>query len=93
MDGAGLGSRSLPPAVRRVEAFGNTLRYVRRHQRVTQATLARQLGLSSQAYVNNLEAGRKTPSSELVLRIADLFGVGTDYLLRDSVPVGEGDQN
>jgi transcriptional regulator with XRE-family HTH domain len=47
--------------------------------------LTQYLNLASQAYVSNLEAGRKTPSPELVVRIADLFGVTTDYLLRDDV--------
>jgi transcriptional regulator with XRE-family HTH domain len=49
--------------------------------------LAQHLGLASRAYVSNLEAGRKVPSPELVVRIADHFGVTTDYLLRDDVAV------
>jgi transcriptional regulator with XRE-family HTH domain len=56
-----------------------------------QLTLTQYLNLASQAYVSNLEAGRKVPSPELVVRIADLFGVTTDYLLRDDVAVEESD--
>lgn len=52
-----------------------------------QADLARQLGLRTQAHISLLEAGHKEPSINLVLRIADLFGVTTDYLLRDDIPV------
>jgi DNA-binding XRE family transcriptional regulator len=39
--------------------------------------------------VSNLEAGRKEPSLDLVLRIADFFGVTTDYLLWDCEPIRE----
>jgi DNA-binding XRE family transcriptional regulator len=35
---------------------------------------------------------RKEPSIDLVVQIADVFGVTTDYLLRDSIPVGKEDQ-
>ena len=54
---------------------------------MTQEALAHQLGLARQGHVSNLEMGRKEPSLELVVLVADLFGVSTDYLLRDTVPV------
>ena len=44
-----------------------------------------------QGYISNLEAGRKAPSLELVVRVADLFGVTTDYLLRDSIGIEASD--
>jgi transcriptional regulator with XRE-family HTH domain len=78
---------AIQPSSHRAESFGMTLRQLRRSQRLTQADLAIRLNLASQAYVSNLEAGRKTPSPELVVRIADHFGVTTDYLLRDDVAV------
>jgi transcriptional regulator with XRE-family HTH domain len=65
--------------------FGAKLRHLRARAEMLQLTLTQYLNLASQAYVSNLEAGRKTPSPELVVRIADLFGVTTDYLLRDDV--------
>jgi transcriptional regulator with XRE-family HTH domain len=67
--------------------FGDKLRYLRRQHRLTQTDLSRQLDLASQAYISDLEAGRKIPSLDLVVRIADLFSVTTDYLLRDELPV------
>ena len=72
--------------------FPETLRLLRQAHQLTQAELARLLGLSKQGYISNLESGRKDPSIELVLRLANLFGVTTDYLLRgdtldDPVPV------
>jgi len=53
---------------------------------LSQAELARQLGIKP-PHANNLEAGRRAPSIALVLKVADLLGVRTDYLLRDGVPV------
>lgn len=66
--------------------FPEKLRALRQTHQLTQAELARLLGLAKQGYISNLEAGRKTPSLELVVRIADVFGVSTDYLL-DNSPV------
>jgi transcriptional regulator with XRE-family HTH domain len=67
--------------------FGRKLRYLRERHQMTQAAVAIQLGLSANAHISFLEAGLKEPSLELVVRIADLFGVTTDYLLRDAVPM------
>lgn len=66
--------------------FGERLGYLRRQHQLTQTAFAQQLGLASQAYVSSLEAGHKAPSLELVLRIADLFSVTTDFLLCDGLP-------
>jgi transcriptional regulator with XRE-family HTH domain len=52
-----------------------------------QTELSLQLALRTQAHISLLESGRKEPSIDLVLRIADVFGVSTDYLLRDAIPV------
>jgi transcriptional regulator with XRE-family HTH domain len=68
-------------------SLGEKLRYLREKRKLTQADLAQKLGLARQGYVSNLETGRKAPSLELVVHIADVFGVTTDYLLRDSIPV------
>jgi transcriptional regulator with XRE-family HTH domain len=65
--------------------FGAKLRYLRSHQDISQAELARLLNLASRAHINNLEAGRRIPSLDLVLKVARIFGVTTDYLLRDSI--------
>lgn len=63
-------------------SFPETLRLLRKANQLTQVELARLLGLAKQGYISNLEAGRKAPSLELVLRIAELFGVTSDNLLR-----------
>jgi transcriptional regulator with XRE-family HTH domain len=65
--------------------FGAKLRLLRSHQEMSQAELARLLYLASRAHINNLEAGRRIPSLDLVLKVARIFGVTTDYLLRDTI--------
>jgi transcriptional regulator with XRE-family HTH domain len=67
--------------------LGEKLRYLRTQSQMTQMALAQSLGLAQQGYISNLEAGRKMPSLDLVIQIADLFGVTADYLLRDTIPV------
>jgi transcriptional regulator with XRE-family HTH domain len=49
--------------------------------------LARALGLNHQGHVSHLEKQRTPPSLSLVIKIANVLGVTTDYLLRDSIPV------
>jgi transcriptional regulator with XRE-family HTH domain len=65
--------------------FGAKLRLLRSHQEMSQAELARLLVLASRAHITNLEAGRRVPSPDLVLKVARIFEVTTDYLLRDSI--------
>jgi transcriptional regulator with XRE-family HTH domain len=70
-----------PPAL-----FGSKLRHLRKQCGLTQLALAQQLEHITHTHVSHLEAGRKEPSISLVLRLADFFGVTTDYLLRDAIP-------
>ena len=52
----------------------------------TQVTLAKKLGVSKQA-VSNWENDNIQPSIEMLVRLADAFGVTTDYLLgREEAP-------
>ena len=46
----------------------------------TQVTLAKKLGVSKQA-VSNWENDNIQPSIEMLVRLADTFGVTSDYLL------------
>lgn len=70
--------------------FGEKLQHLRSRRGLTQEALGTYLG-HSQAYVSKLESGQKPPTVELVISIADLFDVSTDYLLRDSVAVARAD--
>lgn len=39
----------------------------------------------SDSYVSKMETGDKTPNVAMVLRVADLFEVTTDVLIRDEL--------
>ncbi|NJN66146.1 MAG: helix-turn-helix transcriptional regulator [Chloroflexaceae bacterium] len=67
--------------------LGKKLRMLRRKRNLTQRDVAKAVGLAAQVHMSYLESGRKEPSIDLLLRIADFFGVSTDYLLRDDIPV------
>lgn len=70
-------------------SFGAKLRYQRTKHMVTQAELVHRLGLRSQAHISLLEASQVEPSPAMVLLLADLFGVTTDYLLRPTIAVSD----
>jgi transcriptional regulator with XRE-family HTH domain len=67
--------------------LGAKLQHLRRRYRLTQQETANRLGLASQTYISNVEVGRRLPSLEMIVRISLLFGVTTDYLLRDAIPI------
>jgi len=71
--------------------FGQKLRHLREQHGMTQVELAQRLQDISQAHLSNLETGRFAPSLDLVTLLATTFGVTTDYLLRDSIPVDADD--
>ena len=62
------------------------LRELRQKKRISQRSLAMELGITGQT-LSNYEVGTREPSHEMVLRLADYFNVTTDYLLgRDNPP-------
>lgn len=69
--------------------LGAKVRGLRQARGLTQLALAQQLGLAMHSHVAKLESGHDEPSLALVVRIASVFAVPTDYLLRDSLPVVE----
>ena len=58
----------------------HTLKILRKSIGKTQTAVAKDLGISQQAY-GNYEVGRREPDNEMLQRIADYFGVTVDYLL------------
>ena len=54
----------------------------------SQAELGRQLGVSASA-VGMYEQGRREPSLDLVVQLARVFGVTTDYLLTGATVLSE----
>lgn len=71
----------------REDLFGDKLYHLRKSAKMTQAELAHELALSAHVHISKIESGHKAPSIELLLKIADLFDVMTDYLLRDTIPI------
>jgi transcriptional regulator with XRE-family HTH domain len=68
-----------------ISRLGRKVRRLREQRGQSQTDLAQALGLSesSKGFISEIESGKKVPKAELVLRLADHFGVTTDYLLRD----------
>jgi transcriptional regulator with XRE-family HTH domain len=65
------------------QELGARLKSLRLQHGLRQGDLAHKLHLASRAYISTLEAGQqKLPSIDLIVQIADLFGVTTDDLLQ-----------
>jgi transcriptional regulator with XRE-family HTH domain len=71
-----------------IHRLSEKLRILREQQGLTQGQLAKQLGIS-RAYVNLFESGRRMPGTELMLKIANIFGVSVDVLVRDELDLDE----
>lgn len=62
--------------------FNEKLLSLRRKSGFSQEELAEKLGVSRQA-VSRWEMGETMPDAQNILMLSDIFGVSTDYLLRD----------
>lgn len=69
----------------RMQRFGQKLRALRTQHSMTLQTLARAVGHAAHGYISEIETGKKLPTVEFVLNVANLFNVSTDQLLRDSL--------
>ncbi|MDR1541643.1 MAG: helix-turn-helix transcriptional regulator [Clostridiales bacterium] len=61
-------------------SFGESLRLLRKHKKMTQAQLAHALNFTERGY-RNYEIGKSTPSFNDLMAIADYFDVGLDVLV------------
>ena len=68
-----------------INEFGKKLRILRLQRGLTLKELAPLLGHASHSYLSELEAGKKTPTAELVLGVSLFFNVTTDSLLKDAL--------
>jgi len=66
-----------------MQRFGEKLHTLRKQRGMTLKELATALGLTTHSHLSNIETGRKQPSLELAIKIADLFEVAVDQLVRD----------
>lgn len=73
----------------KLRKFGEKLRLLRLRQRLTLKELAQKLGYSAHGYLSEIESGKKKPTVDFVLKIADHFNISTDHLLRDKLRLGK----
>jgi transcriptional regulator with XRE-family HTH domain len=67
-----------------MQRFGEKLRTLRQRRGMSVRELTSALGYTGHGYIYDIEIGKKKPNVEFVLRVADLFNVTTDQLLRDA---------
>jgi transcriptional regulator with XRE-family HTH domain len=60
--------------------FGNRLKILRLKANMTQAQLAQKLGLTK-SVISAYETGLRLPSYDILVHIARIYNVSTDYLL------------
>lgn len=68
--------------------LGEKLQRLRRARGLTQEQLAEKVGVSRQS-LSGWENDTSLPDTANVIALADLFGVTTDYLLREGAPGGQ----
>ncbi|MCY7743686.1 helix-turn-helix transcriptional regulator [Bacillus licheniformis] len=65
--------------------LGDRLRELRESKKLTQDKLADVLGISRGTYAH-YEINKRKPDYDMLIKIADFYGVSTDYLLRGIDP-------
>lgn len=65
-------------------AFGEILTTLRKSRGMSQEQLAEQLNLTRQT-ISKWELDQSTPDMEYIIKLSDLFGVTTDYLIKGGV--------
>ena len=72
-----------------IRKFGEKLRALRLQRGLTLKELAHELGYMAHGYLSEIESGKKKPTVDFVLKVADFFDVTTDQLLHDDVKLSE----
>jgi transcriptional regulator with XRE-family HTH domain len=68
-----------------MQRFGEKLRALRTRQGRSVRALANALGYTAYSYISEIETGKLKPSIEFALKVARLFDVTTDQLLKDEL--------
>ena len=71
------------------ETFGKRLKELRNIKGMTQEELAEKLDVSRQS-ISKWEGAQSIPDMNKILKLSEVFGVSTDYLLKDELAVPEG---
>ena len=74
-----------------IKRFGQKLYSLRVSRGFTLKELAQALGYTAHGHISELEAGKKQPSLEFVLKTARFFEVTTDQLLKDELDLNISD--
>jgi transcriptional regulator with XRE-family HTH domain len=64
--------------------FGEKLQRLRQRQGLSQRQLAEMLSIS-RTHVSKMERSEKIPNIAMLLKVANIFGVTTDLLIRDEL--------
>ncbi len=72
-----------------MQRFGEKLRTLRKRHKMSQQRVATALGIKSDAFISEIETGKRKPSLAFVLRVAELFGVTPNHLLLDDVELDD----
>jgi transcriptional regulator with XRE-family HTH domain len=67
-----------------MQRFGEKLRALRERRGLTVRQLAAMLGITH-SHIVGIERGKHKPSVEMVIKVADVFDVSIDRLLRDNI--------
>ena len=67
--------------------IGNRIKIARKERGLTQEALAERVDITLY-YMGEIERGTKTPSLDLFIRLVEVLDVSADYLLRDTVSMG-----
>jgi transcriptional regulator with XRE-family HTH domain len=70
-----------------MKRFGVKLRTLRKRRGLTLRQLASTLEMGAHSHLANIETGKNKPTADLILKIADLFEVSTDQLMRDELEI------
>ncbi len=74
-----------------MKRFGEKLRTLRKRRGLTVRELGPMLDVYF-TYISQLENGNRKPNAEMILKVADVFGVTTDELMRDEVELAENEE-
>ncbi len=74
-----------------IQRFGEKLRVLRTRRGLTLKEIAGRFGYTAHGYISEIESGKKLPTAEFTLKVADFFKVTTDQLLRDELDLDDAD--
>lgn len=71
------------------QEMGQRIALLRKERNMSQSETAKKLNISTST-LSMYETGNREPNNELLSKLADFFGVSTDYLLGREIPNNEG---